>query len=102
MGAITFDYDPAARCFRLVVGASEAWTIPELQGDDLRRWHVRVGDVFNRLADGGSTDAALEGAIDALLAYDRTSALGSRESVENTLTKGQVVLILQRIQAAHA
>ena len=40
--------------------------------------------------------------IDALLAYDRRSVLRGRDWIERNLTTEQVVLILQRIQAAHA
>jgi hypothetical protein len=103
---IAFDYDPAARRFRLEVDGVER-TMPALEGLALANWHREYAEVYVRFVDARDTsvsvanDAAMEGLVDALAAYDLKGAIG-REWIEENLTDEQLVLILRRIQAAQA
>jgi hypothetical protein len=113
--SIAFDHDQTSHRFRLVVDGEER-TMPELGGEELSRWLPRLGRVIGKGASA-ITDAEAAGdlvgtlradmetqedLIDALMAYDRTGELGSRDWVETHLTDEQLLLILQRIQAVHA
>lgn len=112
MSALVFEHEPDQQRFRLVVDGEE-YIIPELDRDHLRHWLHRVGrDTVETLDAIAASDdlvtqitANWDGVIayiDAVMAYDHTGVLPSRAWVEEHLTSEQLILIVRRIQAAHA
>ena len=107
-----FDYESDAGGFRVVV-AGEERVLPELAGDDLSRWHARYARAYlNLLGAAASSESiddflqanevGIDDMLDALMAYDRTGALWSRDWIEDHMTDSQLLLVLRRIQHAHA
>jgi len=110
---IEFDYVPAH--FRFVHDGEER-ILPALEGEKLGRWHARYAgdkmaglDAMMEAAEAGNLPSLLEAhsmtmdaMVDALVAYDATGALGGKEWLEEHLDPRQLLLILHRIQVAHA
>jgi hypothetical protein len=102
---VEFEHDPATSGFRLVVAGDGVRRMPELRGSELREWNHRYALAFGPLLGTQGLephDRTMNSFVDALLEYDRHGELGGREWLKKHLTDEQIVLILQRIQAAHA
>lgn len=110
---ITFDYDETGEAFLFTLDGESPPPVPALEGWVLKEWIVQYAKVYTTLAEERPRIASMDdmmrvenvtedGLLDALMAYDRTSALGSRDWLENNLTVQQLMLILQRIVRVHA
>lgn len=113
MGVMTFGYDAEERAFKFTDDGEARPSIPALEGPLLKEWMTRYARVFLDYSDGMEkvgtvgdwfrvNSLANEDLLDALLAYDRTGALGSRDWIESNFTIRDVWTVLQRIARAHA
>ena len=113
MGAIRFDYDETGEAFLFTLDGDPRPPVPTLEGWVLREWIGRYASVYTTMIEARSQIASLDdmlrlenvtedGLLDALVSYDRTGALGSRDWLEENLTLDQVMIMLQRIVRTHA
>lgn len=110
---ISFDYVPAH--FRFTLDGEER-ILPALEGELLGRWHARYAsasiggrELVNEAVAArdlrGVVEASqlgIDALVEALIAYDTTGVFGGRDWLEANLTEEQLILILRRIQRAHA
>lgn len=110
---ITFDYVPAH--FRFTLDGEER-ILPALEGELLGRWHARYASasiggleiVSDAIAERDlravveASALGMDALLEALIAYDVSGVFGGRDWLESNLTERQLILILRRIQRAHA
>jgi hypothetical protein len=95
-----FVFNPSTRRFGLEVDGLER-TLPALSGRAFGLWQQEFGHVHARSASDRRHGAALDGLVDALVAYDLTDSIGGREWIRVHLDEAQLVSILERIAAVH-